>query len=341
MEEEAAQDYVTAAEEEELVPETPAIAPVDQEYAPSSAAAEEADKLRARILELEGEVAKSRQFQAPVSKAPAMAKFGKTPGLFQPQRTPAELDPADLQKLHQLAGAPPPRTGQHEKRRVTPLPVATQEPDALFAEVEKEVLEAGLADANLPNPGQADPLTRLLMVQMQQSSGCAVRFGQRKRKLLQRSKGLCSSRCIPESSGRHGVGSNYSEKECIGGARHGTITRRQFSDAALHRASNSFERASSPLSCGDFSCRRLGSGIRSGQQSNARVSWSSSDVRGAGGIGPREAPIGVASHGAPRAQSSCAFQLQEETRPETIQQISQSSLGKCQFGIPQRSGFLC
>ena len=122
MEEEAAQDYVTAAEEEELVPETPAIAPVDQEYAPSSAAAEEADKLRARILELEGEVA-----QPPVSKAPAIAKFGKTPGLFQPQRTPAELDPADLQKLHQLAGAPPPRTGQHEKRRVTPLPAATQE----------------------------------------------------------------------------------------------------------------------------------------------------------------------------------------------------------------------
>ena len=170
MEEEAAQDYVTAAEEEELVPETPAIAPVDQGYAPSSAAAEEADKLRARILELEGEVAKSRQFQPPVSKAPAMAKFGKTPGLFQPQRTPAELDPADLQKLHQLAGAPPPRTGQHEKRRVTPLPAATQEPDALFAEVEKEVLEAGLADANLPDPGQADPLTRLLMVQMQQNA---------------------------------------------------------------------------------------------------------------------------------------------------------------------------
>ena len=170
MEEEAAQEYATAAEDDELVPVTPMVAPVDQDYDPSSAAGEEAAKLRARIQELEEEVAKSRQYQPPVSKAPAVAKFGKTPGLFQPQRTPADLDPADLLKLQQMAGAPPPRTGQHEKRRVTPLPAATQEQDALFAEVEKEVLEAGLADANLPDPGRADPLTRLLVVQMQQNA---------------------------------------------------------------------------------------------------------------------------------------------------------------------------
>ena len=124
-----------------------------------------------------------------------------------------------------------------------------------------------------------------------------------------------------------------SEKECIGGAGYGAISGGQLSDETLHRASDSFERTSSPLSCGYSGSRRLGSGIRSGQQSDAWISGSLADVCGTSCIRPREAPVGVAPNRPSRTQSSCPLQLQEETRLEAIQQIGQSSLGECQSGI--------
>ena len=152
---------------------------------------------------------------------------------------------------------------------------------------------------------------------------------------------MCRPGSFFESSDRHGVGCNYRAQECIGGAGHGGVSGGQLGDASLHRATNSPERTSSSMSCGDSGCRRLGSGLRIGQQPDVRIPRPSPDICRTSGIGPRKVATGMVADRTTGAQPSCALQLQKETRLEAIQQVGEPSLGECQLSLSERSGFLC
>lgn len=168
MDDEAAQEYATAAEEDMHADGEEDAKPVD----PSGSAAaqpESPEELRKRIKELEAQVLAANKAKA-VPGAAAVEMYGKTPGLFQPQRA-IDVSPNDLQHLQALAGQPPPRVGQHEHRRqLAPLADAPLQ-DALMAEMDKQVIEPELGSYALGQPMQ-DPqtLSKLLVTQVQQNS---------------------------------------------------------------------------------------------------------------------------------------------------------------------------
>ena len=108
MEEDTAQEYATAAELDG--------APLSAQDEVGSQQGGAAD-LQARIAELEQELRLAKEQASPAMPPPMPQNFGRTQGLFQPQRM-TSVAAADMAKLQALAGSPPPRTGKHEQRRV-------------------------------------------------------------------------------------------------------------------------------------------------------------------------------------------------------------------------------
>lgn len=163
MDEDTAQEYATAAEEE-IIPEEEAVEPLDGEPLSTRELELQAAEIKIRQLEAELKAAKE-QHQPP----PSRVQFGKTPGLFQPERA-STVKETDFHRLQRLAGTPPPRTGLHERRRTTPSAAMSQaaELDGLLAEGEKEAVDLGTLDGLLDATDPSTPsVTQMLLQQMQ------------------------------------------------------------------------------------------------------------------------------------------------------------------------------
>eukprot|EP00438_Fugacium_kawagutii_P010065 Skav222714 [mRNA] locus=scaffold1661:316303:318021:- [translate_table: standard] len=171
MDEDCAQEYITAAEEE-LQPVGDEPPPLVEPGREEEELAEDPQSLRERIKELEAQVLASKTgIKAPVAAAPPPpSMYGKTAGLFQAPRGQA-VTAEDMQHLQVLAGTPPPRLGQHETRRqLTPLGEVPLQ-DGLMAEMDKEVLDHELGSWALGSGAkEASSLSQLLVTQVQQNS---------------------------------------------------------------------------------------------------------------------------------------------------------------------------
>ena len=172
LDDDAAQDYVTGEEvsEPELQPVVP----------PASAAPKEIDdevlRLRKRAAELEEAAQVRAQRAAPSSALKAHPKAGPFFAATGPQESTA-LTTEDWSRLQTLAGTPPPRVGAGEKRRGK-VPKIVTELEGAFANLEKEAEEPD----EVPNllevlkQDSADPVQRLLAVQLQQNQALLERL---------------------------------------------------------------------------------------------------------------------------------------------------------------------
>lgn len=165
-----AAEYYTAeegeAEEEGNQPEVQ-----EPQFLGPGESEDETGLLRQRVAELESMLKTQGVVAAPAAEPPPRpsALRQKTPPMFG-NSSPSSLNPAQLQRLQQLAGAPPPRVSFSETRRKElALPVVEQE--NIYAELEKEVEEVAGADLAMELAGnQQDPLQKILLTQLQQNS---------------------------------------------------------------------------------------------------------------------------------------------------------------------------
>ena len=159
MDASTAQEYLTGEEflEEAGDEEPPASAP--EQVAVS--------QLQARIAELERKL-QEQALAAPPTPAPALLNM-KAPSLFA-GGPPESMSAADWAKLQTLAGSPPPRVASTETRRKT-VPAQVARLDQAFADLDREADEPDEADLEFPTDLKtADPMHRLMFLQMQQNS---------------------------------------------------------------------------------------------------------------------------------------------------------------------------
>ena len=130
----------------------------------------EVSELQRRIAELELELkARGDPSGLQGSVHPSGLRV-KTPPLFGAPGHQMSLQPADLQRLQHLAGAPPPRVHAADPRRKSvSFPVSLQ--DSALADLEKEAEEAELGETQMAAlDGSEDPMQKILLAQLQQNS---------------------------------------------------------------------------------------------------------------------------------------------------------------------------
>lgn len=174
MDEAAAQDYHTAAEDEPAVGTAPAITGplagrrslLQPPRHPAGDSDGDVAALQRRITGLELALHQRDQSQPGPSSNPTM----KTPPLFNTSGRNDVIRPEDLSRLQQLAGAPPPRVASAETRRGQ-VSSAVDQQDHLLAEMEKEAEETQVAELGIDQiDGTADPMSQILLAQLQQNA---------------------------------------------------------------------------------------------------------------------------------------------------------------------------
>lgn len=161
MDPETVQDYLTG--EEEIAEAAP--------MAANGVQLPEVADLQARIRELEELVQQQAVGQpaasVPMAQSPITVARAKAPPLFG-ATTSGTLTPAELSKLQQLAGSPPPRVAGAEKRRPS-VPAAVMEQDNILAQMEKEAEAQEQVEASLDAIQGAGNLQQVMMAQLQQN----------------------------------------------------------------------------------------------------------------------------------------------------------------------------
>lgn len=162
-------DYHTGVEYEESDVPSPSLAANGDQG--------EVAQLKERMRALEAELARARQPVIPPgpSTVPLLpgAKHGAEQRLFGTQPASSGLNSEELMKLQQLAGTPPGRLGAAVQRQSLRQQQMYPMLEGLHAEAEKGVIE----DPALPGPEWdlepelvADPIQRMLLLQMKQNS---------------------------------------------------------------------------------------------------------------------------------------------------------------------------
>lgn len=174
----SAQEYLTG---EELVADE--AEDFGQPLSEAPSLLDEATALQNRVAELEKELAKARAVKTPAMPrmpAPVLGgRHGPEQRLFG--QSPSVLGASELARLQQLAGSPPGRLGSAVARNIPAQPPADPVAQGLFAEWEKDVLEAPALDSLPIDPETvADPMQRLLLLQMQQNTALMHRLMQPK-----------------------------------------------------------------------------------------------------------------------------------------------------------------
>ena len=232
LDEETAQEYLTGEE----VPELEVVEdPVPRAQEDSGISADVVQALQQRIMELE------RQVQPTAPPATKVGASPKAPALLNiPASAPNNID---WNRLHQLAGSPPPRIGKPDTNR--PVPQKSQALDHVLADVEKEAdeIQTGeegldlLAQGRCSLQGDGDPTSTESVVAPEASgasiprpcyggSGGRQRLGQRKRQ--QWRQRMPSARSVHPSDGRLAAGCcSDSGKRCEGAGADGGQDRRQ------------------------------------------------------------------------------------------------------------------
>lgn len=170
MDEDTAQEYLTG---EDLGPDESFGAAGAQAASiaeGSDGGSAEKRALLARIAALESQLQDRSTVPAmsPAPKPLTAAGASKAPMLFGAQ--PAVLDDQQWGRLQRLAGAPPPRAGQVEQRRLAVGPATTYRDNALLG-LEREAEEDQQLDALAPPlaASSQDPLHQILAAQLQQN----------------------------------------------------------------------------------------------------------------------------------------------------------------------------
>ena len=166
MDHDTAEDYMTGQE----------VPPEPEEDFPGTEEEPDRVQLLARIAELEGEVKKSKAAASArpagvPTVAPGFPSVPQPQTMFRADRPGArQLDAADWNKLHQLAGPVPIRTSAAQRTTaLQPLAVAA---DSSYAELEKEVIEEDTANDILKmfEPQSMDTNQQLMLAQLKQNS---------------------------------------------------------------------------------------------------------------------------------------------------------------------------
>ena len=170
MDEDTAQEYLTG---EDLGPDEPFGAAGGQgtgiaEGSDGGSAEKRALLARIAVLESQLQDRPTVPTTSPVPKPLTAASASKAPMLFGAQ--PAVLDDQQWGRLQRLAGAPPPRAGQVEQRRLAVGPATTYRDNALLG-LEREAEEDQQLDALAPPlaASSQDPLHQILAAQLQQN----------------------------------------------------------------------------------------------------------------------------------------------------------------------------
>lgn len=133
-----------------------------------------------RVAELE-KAAQARDQQRPLSSA--LKASPKAGPFFGPVGSHAQsnLTAEDWSKLQMLAGSPPPRVGAGERRRGK-VPTIVNDLEGAFANLEKEAEEPDEVPKLLDIMKQdgADPVHRLLAIQLQQNQALLERLVEQK-----------------------------------------------------------------------------------------------------------------------------------------------------------------
>ena len=157
LDEETAQEYLTGEE----VPELEVVEdPVPRAQEDSGISADVVQALQQRIMELE------RQVQPTAPPATKVGASPKAPALLNiPASAPNNID---WNRLHQLAGSPPPRIGKPDTNR--PVPQKSQALDHVLADVEKEADEIQTGEEGLDLLAQeGDALSKVMVTQLRQN----------------------------------------------------------------------------------------------------------------------------------------------------------------------------
>lgn len=161
MDPETAQEYLTG---EELLEE-------DVQPLQNGVPATEVENLQARIQELEQMVqqqaAATQAAQGTVAPSPITVARAKAPPLFG-ATTSGALTPAELSRLQQLAGSPPPRVAGAERRR-SAVPELVVEQDNILAQMEKEAEAQDQVENSLDALQQGGSLHQVMLAQLQQN----------------------------------------------------------------------------------------------------------------------------------------------------------------------------
>ena len=175
MDEDTAQDYLTGeeaeAEVEAVAPPPGRNLPFIQPIQPAGETTQdEAADLRARVLELE-QMLKEANRPKPTVPSTAGMPTSKAPPLFQNSAARGEMKAEDWAKLQQLAGSAPSKVVRAEAHRPQGQSSAEEFRLQLFADMEKEAVDATTEVAALGGLDESvqDPVHRLMMLQLKQN----------------------------------------------------------------------------------------------------------------------------------------------------------------------------
>ena len=173
MDEDTAQDYLTGEDaEEELEQAKLALGrqrPLTRPIAPDSQA-DDPEELKARVLELEQQL-KDAQRTKPQGPSGFVGATAQAPPLFQNSAARGEIRAEDWARLQQLAGPAPTKMVRAEAQRPRGQPTSEEFQLQLFADLEKEAVEAadGPVAHLVPDESIQDPVQQMMMMQLRQN----------------------------------------------------------------------------------------------------------------------------------------------------------------------------